>query len=210
MKRINRIEQEKQARIEYITETAAFLFSEKGYHSVTMEDIAHEVGLAKGTLYLYFKNKEDLFFSILKEKTQLLLTRIRFDINTDIPYIEQLNDFVRTYLNFFEDHRAFFKIIQSEEGRVDIKDKDNLHRHLLKSFNDYFQILVDFIKEGQDKGELRKQNPLVAAKVLRGILHSFTSYWVIMGSEDSLIQEAPYIVKYFLNGAGNAKKKKLS
>ena len=82
-----RREQEKQARKNEIIEAALQLFSEKSFHEVTMDEIAIRVGLSKGTVYLYFENKDDLFFSIIKEKSTSFLERLRAAIQPELTLV---------------------------------------------------------------------------------------------------------------------------
>ena len=97
----SRKEQEKIARKNEIMEAGLQLFAEKDYHEVTVDEIAERVGLSKGTLYLYFKNKEDLFFSIVQDKADLFYERLHATIARDQSFADCLHGFVYTFLSFF-------------------------------------------------------------------------------------------------------------
>ena len=190
------------ARKADIIEAAAKLFSEKDFHEVSMDKIAEEVGLSKGTLYLYFKNKESLFFSIIKERTNILFQRLETVISSGEPFQERLEKLVASYLGFFQENESFFKIVHSEKSRVILQNRSRLRKHVLQSFKDYILILKHFIEEGQKEGVLRQYPSLAFTKALRGLMDAFTFHWIFIGSNGSLTRETAHIVDLFLHGAG--------
>lgn len=200
MEKVNIKEQEKQARKNAILDAALVLFSEKDFHEVTVDEIADHVGLSKGTLYLYFENKEHLFLSIVKEKTELLLFRIREAIQGNEPYLTRLERLIRSWLGFFEEHRPYFKILHSEKSRIRIGNQDLIREHMMSSFRDYEMVLRGFILEGTKKHIFREMNPDVIVKGLRGLLNSFTFQCVFFDSEGDLKEETPVLLDLFLHG----------
>lgn len=200
MENRNRKTMEKEARTKAILDTAARLFSEKDFHTVTVDDIAERVGLAKGTLYLYFKNKDDLFYSIVQDKTTELFKRLRDAVQEDHPYIERFENLIRSYLHFFEEHEPFFKIIHSEKSRVEFDNQTRIKKHVFQSFNEVIQLLKNFISEGQEQKVIKSGSPLAYAMALRGIMNSFIFHWVFSKNQHRLIEEIPVIMDIFLYG----------
>ncbi len=194
-KDIERIERKRD-----IINTAMKLFAEKDFHEVKVDEIAQKVGLSKGTLYLYFKNKEDLFFSIIKDKTELLFSKLKSAIQNDAPYLERLENFINYYLSFFEEYQPYFKLIHSEKGRMDIKGQNRLRDHMIKTYYDYESVLQKFIKEGQKEGILRSIDPGAVTKALRGLLNSFTFDWIFIQAKGSLVQQTSTVLDIFLKG----------
>lgn len=197
---MNRKEQEKEARKKDILEAALHLFAEKDFHEVTVDEIAERVGLSKGTLYLYFENKENLFFSIIQEKTSVLFSRLQSAIQSEAPYLKRLENVIQSYLSFFEEHRHYFKIIHSEESRMEDRHRDRFKSHMVKSFYDYENLFQKFVIEGQKQGIFRKIPPETITNALRGLLNSFTFQCIFLGSKDSLAGETPHVLDLFLNG----------
>ena len=200
VEKLNRKEQEKEARKKDILEVAAKLFSQKDFHEVTVDEIAERVGLSKGTIYLYFENKENLFFSIIQEKTEVLFSRLQTAIQSDASYLERLEGLVQAYLSFFEEHKSYFKIIHSEKSRMDDKDRYRFKEHMVKSFYNYEDLLRQFIIEGQEQKVFRKIAPELITKALRGLLNSFTFQCIFTETECSLVEETPHVLDIFLNG----------
>ena len=200
MEKVNIKEQEKQARKNAILDAALNLFAEKDYHEVTVDEIADHVGLSKGTLYLYFDNKEHLFISIIKEKTDMLLSGMREAIQGEGAYGKRLEQLVRSWLGFFEEHRDYFKIIHSEKSRMRMDHQDLMREHMMKTYRDYEMLLRGFVQEGIEDKFFRDIHPDVIVKGLRGLLNSFTFQCVFFGSENSLVDETPALLDLFLHG----------
>ena len=197
---MNRKEQEREARKKDILEAAMILFSEKDFHEVTVDEIAEQVGLSKGTLYLYFENKENLFFSIIQEKTEELFIRLQSSIQRDASYLVRLEHLIRAYLSFFEEYKSYFKIIHSEKSRMDDKEHYRFKEHMVKSFYDYEDLLRRFIMEGQKQKLFREMAPELITKALQGLLNSFTFQCIFKESDHSLVEETPNVLDIFLNG----------
>jgi len=209
MQKLSRKEQEKQARKHDIIESALGLFAEKGFHEVTMDEIAERVGISKGTLYLYFKNKDDMFFSVIQEKTNLLLEKLDEAVNYDRPFEECLKSFIQTYLQFFKDHRPFFKILHSEKSRLNMEGHYRLHEWGIQVFHHFYKQMLSLMKYGQAQKALRELNPVIMSKGLRGILNSFTFQDILCGNTDPTEKETEQILDlllYGIAGSNNSEK----
>lgn len=197
----SRKEQEKIARKNEILEASLQLFAEKGFHKVTVDEIAERVGLSKGTVYLYFKNKEDLFFSIVQEKAELLYQRLQSTIIAEKPFTECLRNYSQAFLVFFEDHKPYFKIAHSESSHLDANSHYRLHQISIKLFKKFFDLMDSLIEIGQKQKIVREVDKSVLSKSLRGILNSYTFHRVFLGSEESVEKEVDHLVDLFLHGA---------
>jgi len=93
-------EQEKEQRRNYITDAAEKLFFSRGYDNVTMDDIAKEVGLTKKSLYLYFKNKEALYFTVVLRGTRILNALVKEDTQKGTTGFESLWEIGHAYYTF--------------------------------------------------------------------------------------------------------------
>ena len=200
MERMTRKKLEREARKRDILETALVLFAEKDFHEVTVDEIAERVGLSKGTLYLYFENKEHLFFSIIQDKTDALFNSLQTSIQREAPFLECLKDFIHSYLAFFEEHKHYFKIIHCEKSRMDEHYADRLKAHMIKSFDDFEELILILIAKGQEENVLRALRPDLITKSLRGLLNAFTFQSIFMNNEYSLVDETPHVFDLFLYG----------
>jgi AcrR family transcriptional regulator len=100
------------ARVERIIATAADLFGEFGYNEVRMEDIATRAGVAKGTLYLYFKDKDDLFLALILQRMTHLFEQVQTLTSEASTPEEKLFIMVREAIDYFRSQPHIFAVIQ--------------------------------------------------------------------------------------------------
>lgn len=198
--KLNRKELEKEARKKDIINVAARLFSDRDFHDVKVDDIAEEVGLSKGTIYLYFENKETLFFSIIMERAKVLYIRLEEASRCETDFMDCLHKFVSTYLGFFREYEAFFKIIHSEKTRLDFETHYKMHDYSSEILNALFKVVIELMQKGQQSRVLRNDDPRTLSKILIALLNVYTFQRIILKEKSKHEQEVDEVVMYFLNG----------
>jgi TetR/AcrR family transcriptional regulator len=106
-----RREREKEHRKEEIIDAAQKIFFEKGLQAATMDEIAEAAELSKGTIYLYYKSKEDLYLSVVMRGLELLHGMFESSLKPEIPVVRSLIDLQETYYRFFQEHRNHFRML---------------------------------------------------------------------------------------------------
>jgi AcrR family transcriptional regulator len=101
-----------------ILQAAYRVFAERGFEQATMDDIAREAGVAKGTLYLYYPSKQDIYSAALHRSVVELAAKTAEAMAGAAGVEEKIKAFIATKLHYFEEHRDFFRIYDSEFGRV--------------------------------------------------------------------------------------------
>ena len=197
----NRKALERASRKKDIMEIALKLFAERDFHEVTVDDIAERVGLSKGTLYLYFDSKEHLFMSILEEKTNEFYRRLSEAVGGEKPFLTRLENYCRTFLGFFEEHKPYYKIIHCEKTRAHMEPRDGFQNLVMASFAQFDDLLRRLIKDGRAAGILRDTDTAMMTKMLRGLLNQVAFHNVFSGEDESLLDKIPSIMDHFLNGA---------
>lgn len=193
-------EQEKEFKRTAIIDAAAELFSQKGFHDVKVDDIASKLGYAKGTIYLYFENKEKLFNAIIIERAKALYNNMEEVLQCKTNFEDCLRSFIRVYLEFFRDHAAFFKMMHSEKTRMNMKDHQELHRYGMESFRQFGTFLSKIMKLAENNGFKFQVDSSSAAKALGGILYAYIFSRIFGNNEGSLENEIEEIVIIFLYG----------
>jgi len=201
MKKLSRREREHLARRESILKAAQKVFAKEGFHQATIDEIAQEAELAKGTIYLYFKNKRALFYSLVEEKTEYLMNLLRKEAKREENPVEKLSAITRHQLEFYEDNRDFFKIITSESSRFELGLKDELRKRIMDRYLKYIDIVARVIEEGIKEGRLRALNAKKMAATLRGIIDALAFQWILSKKKESLVSNVPLIMELFLKGA---------
>ncbi len=113
---IERKEREKEHRREDIITAAQKIFFEKGLPSATMDEIAEAAELSKGTLYLYYKSKEDLYLTVAMRGTEIMYQMFVDATSSNKPTIQRITDLGDAYYGFFKQHRDFFRMYQFFEN----------------------------------------------------------------------------------------------
>ncbi len=101
-----------------ILSAARKVFAEKGFEQSSVDDIAHAAGIAKGTLYLYYPSKREIYWGALKSGLDALCERLEDKVNVAVGTEAKIRAFLTTKLNYFEDDKDFFKIYYSEFGHA--------------------------------------------------------------------------------------------
>lgn len=153
--RTERKEKEKLKRKKQILQAAEKVFFAKNGEKATMDDVALEAVLSKGTLYLYFKNKEDLKYALAQKGVDLLSKRLARSIDENKSGIENLSDFGDAFVEFSKKNEKFFSTILLFEGL----DQNNLNiteSLTLSLVEPPLQILFDILTKGRSDGTIRK------------------------------------------------------
>lgn len=151
---------EKVRRREDIIDAAEKLFFEKGIEHTTMDDIAEGAELAKGTLYLYFGNKEDLRYAVAERGIQILNKMAATIPSDELNAIERLVALGRIFIQFARDYPNRFKILILMES-IDIQKLSLSREQIVDSIyrESPIRLVTDFVKEGVETGLIRKDIP---------------------------------------------------
>jgi len=106
----------KEFRTAELLEAARRLFAEQGFHATTVEDIAAAAGVAKGTVYLYYKSKHDVYWAALERGITELLHEIQTRLAAEASPEDKVRAFIAIKIRYFEMNRDFFRIYFSELG----------------------------------------------------------------------------------------------
>ena len=99
-------------------QAAEKLFTSRRFHEITLDDIVHEAHVGKGTIYTYFKDKDDLFFQVATSGFGELCALLRRRVAGDAPFRQQLLQACKAATAFFEGRRQLSRMIQSEDARM--------------------------------------------------------------------------------------------
>src|SRR5271155_3866724 len=101
-------------RRDTILSAAREVFSRVGFAAATVEDVAEQADIGKGTLYLYFRSKEEIYLACLVEEVQELMRRSREEMESKPDLRSKLEAYFRVRFEFCEKHEAFYRIYQAE------------------------------------------------------------------------------------------------
>jgi TetR/AcrR family transcriptional regulator len=163
-----RKEREKEARREEIVGAAEKIFFEKGLAQATMDDIAEAAELSKGTLYLYYKSKEDLYLSVAMKGSEILCQMFLRIIESGEPTIKMIFDLGEAYYEYFKTYRNYFRMYYFfENPQVQSQVSEEMMEVCLENDRRIWDLVESVLQRGIDEGLLRKDlNPLEAGVML--------------------------------------------
>ena len=160
---------------ERILAAAERVFARHGFFAAKVTDVAKDAGVADGTIYLYFKNKDDLLISLFEHRMTQVNATLRAAI-ADQPPLDQLRAFIRTYLKLVADEPAAAEVLTIElrQSSKFMKEYDN------PAFQDFLRMLGGVVAAAQDRGQLDANiPPHVAARMIFGVLDELALAWVL-------------------------------
>ncbi|UCD84486.1 MAG: TetR/AcrR family transcriptional regulator [Deltaproteobacteria bacterium] len=202
MQALPRKERERLRQRQEIQEAAQRVFSIRGFHNSTVNDIALEAEFGVGTIYKHFPSKEDLYFSLVENKIDDLGLFIRDKIEAQAAPADKIKALINAQLQYFQENEDFFKIYILEISELEKEIKSRLRSKILERYQRYLVYVSGIFKEGIKKGYFKKIDPLKMAVGLLGIIHSFISYWIQTDSSEKLTQNVDSIYQLIIEGVG--------
>jgi TetR/AcrR family transcriptional regulator, fatty acid metabolism regulator protein len=182
-----------------IIDAAVIVIAENGYHQAQVSKIAKQAGVADGTIYLYFKNKEDILISLFKEKMVLFVEKIEEVIAGKQTVSEKLLVMIENHCKILSDdhHLAIVTQLELRQSNKDIRLKIN---DVLKG---YLQLVDKILISGIESGEFSSDLDVrLARQMIFGTLDEMVTTWVMNEQKYDLVAQVPAIHKLLLHGCG--------
>jgi len=189
-------EKNKLDKYNKILNSAGAIFAEYGFHKATISQIATQAGVADGTLYLYFKNKDDILYQFISFKTNVVFKEMNAAVKKGRNAEEKLRYLIRCHLTEFQNDRNMAIIFQSEvrylrEIESQIKDISKM----------YLDLLSDIIERGQIEGSMRQDLFIgLVKRFILGAVEGVISTWVSADGRYDLVSMADPLVDLYLTG----------
>ena len=180
-----------------IMNAAITAFAQNGYHQATMATVAQKAGVAAGTIYLYFKSKDDLLISIFEEKVQGFIDEFRRQLAQEERAEIKLKKLVELHLLEMQNRPDLAAVFQLELRQS---------RHFMSAYpkadlKSYFDLIGEIIEEGQQQGLFRKDLYLSAIKrAFFGAMDETVTSWLLAGRNYDLTQMAAPLTDLFIRG----------
>lgn len=207
--RSQRKQREYEARREEILSAAERKFSENGFFKTSMAEIAEAAQFAMGTVYRFFKSKEDIYISLVEAKIEELLRLLDEAIQGPASAQEKLRAVVQVKLAFADQNRAFFRIYVSEWSGFEWTMKSAFGERVWKHYLAQINLVANVVREGMKNGEFRKVHPKDTSLAFHGMLNSTIYLWVLQaGPKESLVDKGKWLSTLLLDGLGNSSMKR--
>jgi TetR/AcrR family fatty acid metabolism transcriptional regulator len=180
-----------------IIEAAVRVFARNGYYNSRVSDIAREAGVASGTIYLYFKTKDEILVTLFREKMAAWVAHVRERIAGEPDPVSKMRRLVELHFAVLERDPALAEVVQ-----VELRQGHKFFRGAsAHEVSAYFALIGAVLEEGQAAGVFRDDVPVkVATKVLFGAMDQMATSWVLGKRKYRLTDAADAVATVFLRG----------
>ncbi|MBM7571981.1 TetR/AcrR family fatty acid metabolism transcriptional regulator [Aquibacillus albus] len=180
-----------------IIDAAVNVIAENGYHASQVSKIAKKAGVADGTIYLYFKNKEDILVSLFQEKMGIFIEKIEKEINDVDDAEKKLGILIKMHFNQLAENHDLAIVTQLELRQSNIALRLKINEILKK----YLKIIDEIIDAGINQGVFRKElNPRLARQMIFGTIDEIATNWVMKDQKYNVVKQADEVHELIIQG----------
>ena len=182
-----------------ILDSAVKVFAREGFFKAKVSQIAEDAGLAPGTVYLYFKNKEDVLISVFEDRMEEIVSRFRSALIEEENGCSRLGRLVRMHLSLFQADPDLAACFQ-----VELRQSSRFMRGDVKSgLQEYLDLIRDVVEYGRAEGVFRREiSAGLVTHLIFGTLDEVVSTWVMSGMKYNLVSFSDQLVDLFTGGIG--------
>ncbi|TQR19868.1 TetR/AcrR family transcriptional regulator [Psychrobacillus vulpis] len=180
-----------------IIDAAIIVIAENGYHQSQVSKIAKQAGVADGTIYLYFKNKEDILISVFEEKMDMFADNLKEIVKEDASASEKLYKMIENHFTVLSSNHHLATVTQLElrQSNLALRQKINA---VLKN---YLIFLDEILTEGIENGELDNRIDIrLARQMVFGTIDETTTTWVMNEYKYDLVNLTEKVHRLLFNG----------
>ena len=179
-----------------IVDAAVIVIAENGFHQAQVSKIAKEAGVADGTIYLYFKNKEDILISVFKEKMAIFVNNVEAIMKEDIDTSEKLFRMIDNHFRVLHEDRQLAIVTQLELRQ----SNKELRFRINEVLREYLVLLDAILKEGIDNGMLYAELDIrLARQMVFGTIDETITSWVMNDQKYELMKLTPEVHRLIMN-----------
>ena len=180
-----------------IIDAAVRVFARNGFYNSRVSDIAREAGIASGTIYLYFKTKDEILVTLFREKMAAFVAALRTEIAREKDPEAKIRRLVRLHFEVLEASPDMAEVVQ-----VELRQGQKFFRGAsAHEISAYFELIGSVLREGVAAGVFRHDLPVkIATKMLFGALDQMTTSWVLGKRGYRLADAAEPVANIFLKG----------
>ncbi len=184
-----------------IIQAATKVFAQKGFYNSKVADVAREANVADGTIYLYFKNKDDLLISIFEYSMDVFTAEVQRQTEGVSDPVEKLARFIKLHLELVRENQDTAQVLQ-----IELRQSSKfMKEYAATKFRDYLNIISQILEEGQARGVFKKSiNPFIVKRAIFGAVDEMALEWVLMKKKKYSTEEvAEQICSMFMEGLKN-------
>ncbi|MBI2982243.1 MAG: TetR/AcrR family transcriptional regulator [Deltaproteobacteria bacterium] len=181
-----------------IIEAAIKIFAKKGFYNATIADVAKTAEVAEGTIYLYFKNKDDLLISIFEHSIDLFIQTVNKKLKEITDPKEKLRQFIGVHLKLVEENPNLAQVLQ-----IELRQSSKFMKEYRGGkFGEYLHLVEGILIEGQKQGVFREDlNTHLLRRALFGAVDEIALDWLLMKKKRYSLEDcAAQVSQMFIEG----------
>jgi AcrR family transcriptional regulator len=190
----------KEFRVREMLEAARRVIGRYGFEGTTIDRVAEEAKVAKGTIYLYFSNKDGLLHAAIFEGLRAMMAETEAADVPDAPPLERLKALVRNLFRIQTSNEDFLKAFFLESSFVNFEPGDKRGEELRALYIDYLGFVASILKAAMDAGSLRRIDPQFAAFALTELITGCLRQRLIGLATTPIEDDADEVLEFFLKG----------
>lgn len=201
---VRKSDRSREDRRDKILDAATRVFAKRGFFAAQVADVAKRAGVAAGTVYLYFKNKDDLLLSLFERTMTTAIADARATTAQPADPLDRLKQIAHLHLARLGSDRNLAIVFQ-----IELRQSAKFMTRLsTTSLRDYLGLLREAIVDGQAAGAFRRDlNPTLAAKVIFGALDEMATNWILSERDYALEDDADAVMDLLIGGLRRANAK---
>jgi len=196
--KLSRREREREAHRRELLEAAERVFVREGYHAATVEKIAREAEFAVGTLYNFFKGKDDVYARVIEGIAGDFMSHFEEKVLSKESPEEAIASLIELRLTHFEDHRGFFRVFFETAPGSRLDPSRAFPAEVSGVYQRYMEAVTGIFQQGICEGVFDEADPLYLTLCLEGIINAFIGYWTKREPSEPLAVRVEKLKREFL------------
>lgn len=172
------------------------LIGEEGVQDLTVSKVAKRAGIAKGTVYLYFKNKEDLICSTIENSLQPLFSHLIEILESDVRPDKKLHEYATFSIGFFDQYRSTFRALLYNQHQVHVRKE----HYTDDKYQEILHRLSEVIRDGVEQGIFREIDPIIGANIFMESTIAVTVQYLLTEKQRDINKDVHSLTDILLNG----------
>ena len=185
-----------QMRQKQILDVATEVFSERGFANTDVDEIAKLAKLGKGTVYRYFRNKKNLFLSVVDKGIDTLKDFVLEEMAKEKEPLDKIKKAIETYLRFFEKHSNLIGILIHEQSEF----QKRIQKRYFDQYYEHINKMEDVFRQGIVKGQIKKIDVKGAIGILTNMLNGLVYMWQVEGRKYPIMKKFSMLLKIYFTG----------
>lgn len=180
-----------------IVDAAVIVIAENGYHQAQVSKIAKQAGVADGTIYLYFKNKEDILISVFQDKMGLFVSKLEEIVDKEASASDKLQLMIQSHFDLLANdlHLSIVTQLELRQSNHELRMKIN------GVLREYLLLMDKILVKGMETGEFDKDMDIrLARQMVFGTMDETITTWVMNDHKYDLVELAPKVHRLLMKG----------